>query len=85
MNYATIDKEILIVIFSFNKFRSYLLGSKVIVYKDHTTLKYLMNKKDSKPRLIIWVLLLQEFDIVIRDKKGSENIVADNLSRLDVD
>nr|GEZ65185.1 reverse transcriptase domain-containing protein [Tanacetum cinerariifolium] len=47
------------------------------------TLKYLLSKKDAKPRLIQWVFLLQEFDIIIRDKKGTENLAADHLSRLE--
>nr|GEU32867.1 reverse transcriptase domain-containing protein [Tanacetum cinerariifolium] len=55
----------------------------VKVYTDHSALKYLLSKQDAKPRLLRWVLLLQEFDITIRDNKGSENLTADHLSRLE--
>ncbi|CAN6677821.1 unnamed protein product [Malus baccata var. baccata] len=82
LNYSTTEKELLTVVFALDKFRSYLLGTKVIIYTDHAALKYLFTKKEAKPRLIRWMLFLQEFDIEIRDKKGSENVVADHLSRM---
>ena len=58
LNYAIAEKELLAIVFAFEKFRSYLIGNKVIVFTNHSTIKYLMAKKDSKPRLIRWVLLL---------------------------
>jgi hypothetical protein len=82
-NYATTEKEFLAVIFACDKFRSYIVDSKVTVHTDHSAIKYLMNKKDAKPRLIRWVLLLQEFDLHIVDRKGEDNPVADHLSRMD--
>ncbi|XP_070043142.1 uncharacterized protein [Nicotiana tomentosiformis] len=65
------------------KFHPYLMGTKVIVHTDHAVLRYLMSKKDSNARLMWWVLLLQEFDLEIQDRKGSENQVANHLSRLE--
>jgi hypothetical protein len=64
-NYATTEKELLVAVFAMDRFRSYLVGAKVIVYTDHASLKYLLTKKDAKPRLICWILLLQEFDLEI--------------------
>jgi len=69
-------------VFALEKFWSYLVGSKILIYTDQTAIKYLLRKADSKPRLIRWILLLQEFDLVIKDNKGFENLVADHLSRL---
>ena len=82
MNNTTTEKELLAVIFALDKFCSYLIGSSTIVYSDHVVLRYLMSKQDTKPRLIRWILLLQEFNLTIKDKKGAENIVAGHLSRL---
>ncbi|GJV20258.1 reverse transcriptase domain-containing protein [Tanacetum coccineum] len=82
-HYTTTEKELLAVVYAFEKFRPYLVLSKSIVYTDHSALKYLLAKQDAKPRLLRWILLLQEFDVVIRDKKGAENLAADHLSRLE--
>ncbi|GKD39288.1 reverse transcriptase domain-containing protein [Tanacetum coccineum] len=82
-HYTTTKKELLAVVYAFEKFQPYLVLSKTIVYTDHSALKYLLAKKDAKPRLLWWILLLQEFDVIIRDKKGAENLVADHLSRLE--
>ncbi|GJV26861.1 reverse transcriptase domain-containing protein [Tanacetum coccineum] len=70
-HYTTTQKELLAVVYAFEKFWSYLVLSKSIVYTDHSALKYLFAKQDAMLRLLRWVLLLQDFDIIIRDKKRS--------------
>ena len=72
------------MVYALDKFRSDLIGSDIVIFTDHSTLKYLLTKQNSKARLIRCVLLLQEFNIQIRDKKGVENAVADHLSRLTI-
>src|ERR687892_1147587 len=70
-NYATTEKECLAVVFACDKFRPYIVDSKVTIHTDHAAIKYLMEKKDVEPRLIRWVLLLQEFGLHVIDRKGS--------------
>nr|GFA19997.1 reverse transcriptase domain-containing protein [Tanacetum cinerariifolium] len=81
--YTTTEKEMLAVVYAFENFRSYLIMNKSIVYTDHSALKYLFSKKDSKARFLPWVLLLQEFTFKVVDTKGAENLAADHLSRLE--
>jgi hypothetical protein len=76
-------KSSLLFFFACDKFRPYIVDSKVTIHTDHAAIRYLMAKKDAKPRLIRWVLLLQEFDLHIVDSKGAKNPVADNLSILE--
>nr|GEV95076.1 uncharacterized protein [Tanacetum cinerariifolium] len=68
-NYTTTEKEMLSVVYAFEKFWSYLIMNKSIVYMDHFALKYLFAKKDSKRDCSRWVLLLQEFTF-----KSSEGV-----------
>ena len=83
-NYTTTEKELLAVVYALDKFRAYLVGSNIIIFTYHSALKYLLTKQNAKVRLIRWVLLLQEFNLQIRDKKGVENVVANHLSRLKI-
>nr|GEW54709.1 reverse transcriptase domain-containing protein [Tanacetum cinerariifolium] len=83
IHYTVTKKEMLVVVYAFEKFRPYLVLSKSIMYTDHSALKYLLSKQDAKLRLLRWVLLLQEIDIIIRDKKGTKNLAADHLSRFE--
>ena len=83
-NYTTIEKELLAVVYALDKFGAYLVGSDIIIFTDHSDLKYLLTKQNAKARLIRWVLLLQEFNLQIRDKEGVKNVVADHLSRLTI-
>nr|GEW94196.1 reverse transcriptase domain-containing protein [Tanacetum cinerariifolium] len=79
LEYTTTEKEMLAVVYAFEKFWSYLILNKSIVYTDHSALKYLFSKKDSKARLLRWVLLLQEFSFKVVDTKRAENLVADHF------
>ena len=83
-NYTITEKEMLAVVYALDKFRAYLVGSDIIIFTDHSALNYLLTKKNVKVRLITWVLLIQEFKLQIKDKKGVENVVADHLSRLTI-
>ena len=83
-NYTTTEKELLAVVYALDKFRAYLIRSNKIIFTDHSALKYLLTKQNAKARLIRWVLLLQEFNLQIRDKKGVENVVVSHLSRLTI-
>nr|GEW75825.1 reverse transcriptase domain-containing protein [Tanacetum cinerariifolium] len=83
--YIITEKELMVVVFSFDKFRSYLILSKTIVHTDRSALRHLFKKQDAKPRLIRWILLFQEFDREIKDRKGTENVAAGHLSRIEND
>eukprot|EP00253_Pinus_taeda_P012698 PITA_12698 len=82
LNYTVTEKEFLVVIHVVNKFRHYITGYLVILYTDHSTIKYLAKKPITNGRITRWLILLQEFDITIKDRPGKENPVADFLSRM---
>ena len=74
----------LAIVFAYEKFRPYILGSHVIIHTNHAAIKYLMEQKEAKLRMIRWVLPLQEFDLEIKDTKGCDNVITDHLSRLEM-
>lgn len=77
------EQEFLTIVYEFEKFWAYLLGTRVVIHTDHDALCYLMEKKDAKTKLISWMLLLQEFEFEVKDRKDCENQVSDHLSRLE--
>ena len=83
-NYTTIEKKLLTLVYALDKFHAYLVGSDIVIFTDHSALKYLLTKQNAKARLIRCVLLHQEFNLQIKDKKGVENVVANHLSRLTI-
>ena len=82
LNYTITEKEFLVVIHVVNKFRHYITEYPIVLYTDHSAIKYLANKPITNGRVTIWLILLQEFDITIKDRPGKENHVADFLSRM---
>ncbi|PKU69182.1 hypothetical protein MA16_Dca002452 [Dendrobium catenatum] len=79
-NYTNNEKKLLAIIFAFDKFESYLFATKVIIYTDHSTIKYLKINKDTIPRLVRWSLLLQEFNVIVLDRKENENQINEHMS-----
>lgn len=82
VNHAITEKELLDIVYAIHKFHSYLEGLEIIIYTNHTSIMYLLSKKDVKPKLIRLIMLLQEFDLGIWDKKEMEKMEANHLCRL---
>ena len=82
LNYTVTEKEFLAVRHVVNKFRHYITVYPVVLYTDHSTLKYLANIPITNGIVTRWLILLQELDITIKDRPGKENLVANFLSRM---
>jgi hypothetical protein len=82
VNYTVTEKELLVVVHAINIFRHYITGYQAFVHIDHSTIKLLMNKPVTNPRVTAWLLLLQEFNINIIDRPGKDNLMDDFLSRM---
>lgn len=83
-NYSTIEKELLAIVWACKYFRPYLFGNKFTLYTDHQPLTYIFNMKDPSSKLVRWRLSLEEYDYSIQYRKGSQNVVADGLSRIKI-
>lgn len=83
LNYTIFEKEFLAIIYAINKFWYYIIGYPTFMHNDHTSIMYLMNKLITSSHITRWLLLIQEVDISIVDKRGKDNVVAYFLSRLD--
>ncbi|GJY55211.1 reverse transcriptase domain-containing protein [Tanacetum coccineum] len=84
-NYTVTKKELMAVVFAFEKFRSYLVLSKMIVHTDHSALRHLFKKQDANQHIIHWIPLFKEFDIEIKNRKSTKNVAADHLSQIEND
>lgn len=84
MNYSTIEKELLAIVWATKYFRRYLFGRKFKIITDHKPLQWFMNLKDTNPRLRRWQLKLSEYDFIVIYKQGKCNTNADALSRIEI-
>jgi hypothetical protein len=84
LNYSTVEKECLAIVWACKHFRPYLLGRKFQIFTDHKGLTWIFNVKDPSSRLLRWKLLLAEYDYEIKYKPGKQNANADGLSRYPV-
>ncbi|PKU82287.1 hypothetical protein MA16_Dca017509 [Dendrobium catenatum] len=84
-NYTTTEKGLLVIITTFDKFIPLLIGTNIIIYTNHSAFKYLMTKKDTKPRLVRWIIILQEFDVEIFYRKSTENKFVEHIFRLSIE